>query len=160
MEDIPANLLKTRFLKAEEHGGERGECVEVAEDASGKQAVSLEELLLRIKDEASKIEDTTIFYNLKEHKVCRITSETVETVKYVLAAQMAGLPYATTDLVSTLRGVSKGTATTTLHILGDKKILLLLRRGGRRLYYRVSPSFAEKLLPQATERFKLPVERS
>ena len=107
------------------------------------KTVTVLDVLQLIRHEAETIPYERVFYTLKEMRVKPVFHQTTETMRVCLATHLQGLRI-TVPLLSTLRDRTPAVVTGTLHILGDKNCLTLLR-GTRniRLQWIVSLTFLE-----------------
>lgn len=76
-----------------------------------------------LKNQVKQIPREKIYFTLRKLRVHPIRKETVEIMCICMALHNQGIPI-TTELMIHLRGVR---STTSLHTLGDKKALTLLR---------------------------------
>jgi len=67
-----------------------------------------------------------VYFTMKELKLRRIRTETVDMMRACLAIHHSGLPI-TTELISILLGKTRGYLAGSLHGLGDKQCLTLKR---------------------------------
>lgn len=91
-----------------------------------QRTVTIKDLHTLIRREASAIPYERVLYTLKEMRVKPVYSQTVETMRFCQALHQLGLRI-TVPLLSTLRNRTSRVVTGTLHILGDKNCLTLLR---------------------------------
>ena len=115
-----------------------------------RQSVRTEDVLNLIRQIYTSIEPYEVYYALKAMKVKFIRKGTIDLLRWCIAVRKAGFPI-TTTLLSSLTGIKRGHIGQSLHILGDKGVLLLLKyqgrlpRGGMR--WIINPIF-EKYLPE------------
>lgn len=86
-----------------------------------------------------------VYFTMREMKIKGIFKKTVELMRACLAINHVGLPI-TTKLVSSLLDKGRQTATVSLHILGDKQCLTMIRResstgAGLPIHWLVNPLF-------------------
>lgn len=114
------------------------------------QSVRIDDVLSFISQIYASIEPYEVYYALRAMKVKFIRESTVDLLRWCIAVRKAGFPI-TTTLLSSLTGIKRGQIAQSLHILGDKGVLLLLKyqeklpRGEHR--WIISPIF-EKYLPE------------
>jgi len=104
-----------------------------------------EELMTLIKTEMVKVNRDRVYFNLREMKLNRLCESTVDIVSTCVALEKLGLPI-TSELVSSIRKTGPVSAVATLHGLGDKKVLTLIRgRRRKTLFWILSDVFKEKM---------------
>jgi len=109
-----------------------------------QKKLSAEDVLSLINREVASLPYERVYYALKRMRLKPLFQQTVETMRFCLAIHNLGLRV-TASLISTLRGCTRDNVLTSLHILGDKRCLTLLR-GSRNRCSRwvVSSDFLEK----------------
>jgi len=104
---------------------------------------TVEDTLELVRREASTIPTEQVYFALKKMRIKWIYTQTVETMRFCLAVHRLGLRV-TSPLMAALRGNSESSVMETLHMLGDKKCLTLLRGSKKdRLQWIVSPIFLD-----------------
>jgi len=94
-----------------------------------------------VRREAAMIPYERVYFALRKMRVKPLKKQTAETMRICLAVHRLGFPI-TVPIVACLRGRGKCTTTDSLHVLGDKKCLTLLRGSRNRLSrWIVSPEF-------------------
>jgi len=107
------------------------------------KTVAVPDVLQLIRHEVETIPYERVFYALKEMMVKPVFQQTAETMRYCLAAHLQGLRI-TVPLLSSLRDRTPAVVTGTLHTLGDKNCLTLLRGSKNTcLQWIVSPTFLD-----------------
>ena len=107
------------------------------------RTVTVPDILQLIRHEAETIPYERVVYALKEMRVKPVFQQTAETMRYCLATHLQGLRI-TVPLLSLLRDRTPAVVTGTLHILGDKNCLTLLRGSNKNcLQWIVSPMFLD-----------------
>lgn len=94
--------------------------------------VTIDEALELIRDRIKTFDDVKIYYALRRYKFKPLRQKSLNTVKICLAIDSLGLPI-TSDLVNPFTQ-TEHYATTRLHVLGDKHVLILKRKLGTRLF--------------------------
>jgi hypothetical protein len=106
-----------------------------------QKPISVEGLSELVKREAAVIPFERVYFVLRKMRVKPLKKQTVETMRICLAIHQLGFPI-TVSMIAGLRGRGHGTTTGSLHVLGDKKCLTLLRGSRKRLSrWIVSPEF-------------------
>jgi len=105
--------------------------------------LSAEDVLELTRREIAEIPYERVYYTLKMMRFKPLFPQTVEMMRLCLAVHRLGLRV-TAFLIATLRDCTKENALTSLHILGDKKCLTLLR-GSKEPWFQwiVSPDFLQ-----------------
>jgi len=105
------------------------------------QSLLLDDALELIQREAEAVPYERVYYALRRMRVNHVYEPTVETMRLCLALQKRGLRV-TVPLIGALRKRTDTAAVSTLHTLGDKKCLTLIRGSNRlNLTWIVSPEF-------------------
>ena len=108
--------------------------------------MQVNELKKLVEEEVSKIEDYKVYYALREYKYKKISPQTIELTKVIIALDKLNIPI-TCDTVyyfgDTLS--SKSNLYLKLHNLGDKHVLLLKRKEGL-LEWIIHPCFKKLLV--------------
>ena len=106
-----------------------------------QKPISIEGLSELIKRKVAMVPFECVYFVLRKMRVKPLKKQTVETMRICLAIHRLGFPI-TVSMVAGLRGRVQGTTTDSLHMLGDKKCLILLRGSRSRLSrWIVSPDF-------------------
>jgi len=100
----------------------------MSEEEGQEMELGMDEVLKLIEQRFNDIEDHRIYYSLRDMKVRWIGSSGREMVKFCVAIDEMGLPI-TTPLVATLMDKAPSNVRTSLHHLGDKKIITLIHGG-------------------------------
>lgn len=106
-----------------------------------QRRLSADDVLELTQQEAAEIPCERVYYTLKRMRLKPLFPQTIETMRLCLALHRLGLRV-TAFIIAALRGCTKENALISLHILGDKKCLTLLR-GSKKdcLQWIVSPDF-------------------
>lgn len=106
------------------------------------ESVSVEKALTMIRGEASKIEHSVIYFEMRRWGARNVVKETVDLVKVLVTMDRMKLPI-TTHLTANILGRSRTTVATSLHQLGDKGLIMLHREpiGGNEMCWHVNPDF-------------------
>ena len=100
-----------------------------------------DQLKEKVIDYMSRIEDYLIYYPLRELKLKHIRDKTIETIKCCIVLDYIGLPI-TINLVSFILEVAHTSVSARLHVLGDKRVLLLKGYTERsEMCYELYPAF-------------------
>jgi len=102
------------------------------------------EFINMVKTEMDRIDNSFIYYPLREYGVKRIAISTIEVIKCCLVIEKV-MPYITIKIVSTILDRDDRTTLMVLRGLGDKNILDLKGYIGNALAYKINDSF-KKLL--------------
>ena len=109
--------------------------------------MQINELKKLVEEEFSKIEDYKVYYALREYKYKKISPQTIELTKVIIALDKLNIPI-TCDTVyyfgDTLS--SKSNLYLKLHNLGDKHVLLLKRKERGLLEWVIHPCFKKLLV--------------
>ena len=116
-----------------------------------QKKLSSEDVLGLINREVASVPYERVYYTLKQMRLKPLFHQTVDTMRLCLAIHNLGLRV-TASLISTLRGCTRDNVLMSLHILGDKRCLTLLR-GSRNRCSRwvVSADFLQKYLGETGE---------
>lgn len=99
----------------------------------------------KVKEYMNKIDNSLVYYPLKEFRIKHIRTKTIETVKCCIILDYIGMPI-TSGIVAYILNIKHDYINNRLHILGDKRILFLKGYGDyNMLVYELHPSF-ESLL--------------
>ena len=90
------------------------------------ESLTLNEVKDLINTKASEVSDVKVFYSLKQMKIKRISPKTIQAVKLCIGLETLGLSINTNTLCFLL-DICPETIRQRLHILGDKKVLNLVR---------------------------------
>jgi hypothetical protein len=83
-----------------------------------------DEALQVVRDESKRIENSTVYYEMRRWGARNVLPETVELMKMIIATDRMGLNI-TTSLMSILMDKQRSTIMTSLHQLGDKGFIIL-----------------------------------
>lgn len=89
-------------------------------------SVTANEFIYELKRRADRIDNTRVYFVLRKMRLRPVRVHTVELVKLCIAINEAGLPI-TNTLMSSITNKTECNSNVTLHILGDRKILTILR---------------------------------
>ena len=101
---------------------------------------SPEEIIDQIRDAMKEIPNHKIYFTLRSMRLKYVRKETVELVKACVILDEIGLPI-TISLISSILNIPESAATTRLHNLGDKHVLILHRQGSRTFKWSLSNLF-------------------
>jgi len=96
------------------------------QNARLEEAITVDELLRRVKDKHDKILYEKVWFSLRAMRLRWISPKTVDLVKYCIALSEEGYP-ATTPLLTVLAQRTPTTVRERLHLLGDKNVLTFIR---------------------------------
>jgi hypothetical protein len=91
------------------------------------EALTVDELLRRVRRRAKEIYPTPIIYALRKMRAGKAQRRQVEVLRHAVALAELGLPI-TAHLIANLCGISYSSALNVLHALGDKHVLVLKRK--------------------------------
>jgi len=101
-----------------------------------------DEFIKEVRTRAKKIENSTIFFEMRRWGLKNVLQETVEFTKILIAISSMGIPI-TSNMVSAIMDTTYGNALSSLHRLGDKNIIFLAN--GKILTWTLNPEFKERL---------------
>jgi len=104
------------------------------------ETLTIEDFIRRIRKLRFDLDDEKIYFALRRMRIPHIRPESVETVAFCLALQSIGLRV-TTALISALRNTTIANVRQTLHTLGDKGVLTMIRREKGRMEWILNPTF-------------------
>ena len=87
----------------------------------------MSEAIDEVKKQIQLIPSEHVFYALRQMKLRNISEQQINTVKIFLALRHFGLNIIPTTLFKELYGRTYSNALRILHLLGDKKVLMLVR---------------------------------
>jgi len=104
-----------------------------------------DDLYQKIESLINVILDEKIYYAMKGMKLRNITPAQIRAVKVFIVYRRLGIEWLS---VATCETFMKATSThSILHLLGDKRVLLL-KRGPKNLQYSLDPVFLNHLSPE------------
>jgi len=111
----------------------------------------VDQALAEIRKLANEVPAERVYFTLRKLRVKPLPAKTVETVRLCLACQKLGLPI-TTNLLAALTKKDPKVICDALHILGDKKVLTIIR-GSTTIYHRwlISQEFLNHWNPNPTK---------
>ena len=88
--------------------------------------ISSEDFLELVRSKSEKIPYHRVYFCLKRMRLKSVFRQTVETMRFCISIHNMGLRI-TTSLIGALRNRSRSSVLETLHALGDKKCLTIVR---------------------------------
>jgi hypothetical protein len=104
-----------------------GEVEKTKVQALTVEALTVDELLRRVRRRAKEIYPTPIIYALQKMRAGKAQRRQVEVLRHAVALAELGLPI-TAHLIANLCNISYSSALNVLHALGDKHVLVLKRK--------------------------------
>jgi hypothetical protein len=104
-----------------------GEVEKTKVQALTVEALTVDELLRRVRRRAKEIYPTPIIYALRKMRAGKAQRRQVEVLRHAVALAELGLPI-TVHLIANLCNISYSSTLSVLHALGDKHVLVLKRK--------------------------------
>jgi len=103
------------------------------------------EFIDKIKKEMDGLDNSFIYYPLKEYGVKKIHSNTLNVLKCCIVLKINGVKYITVNLISAILDRDNVSTTLILRGLGDKNVLDLKGYMGKQLAYVIHDEFIKGL---------------
>ena len=108
--------------------------------------MQISELKTLVNEEVSKIEDYKVYYVLREYKFKKISPQTIELTKVLIALDKMKIPITCDTVYYFSDEPNKSNVYLKLHNLGDKHVLLLKRKERGLLEWTIHPCFKKLLV--------------
>jgi len=108
-----------------------------------RKELTMDDVYKMAMDKMDEIPHHRVYFSMREMKLRWISSETVDTIKCCIALEELGIPI-TTPMITLMRQKDGGVVRNSLHTLGDKQVLTMMRGSKFRVQrWILSPLFRE-----------------